>query len=302
MSDKIKSQKINNFDINEYVNIQVHKLLDKSHIRENHIDTLVLSGGSVKGIAQIGALHYLESKHILKNIKTIAGSSVGAIVGTMITLGFRPIEMYHFFLHVNLGKFTNINAYNFLNKLGLDDGKRFTLIVRKFFKAKKISTNITFSEFYKKNKINLIITGVCVNDKKIYYFSHKTEPDMKVIDALRISMSIPILFTPRKYKNKVFIDGGCIDNYPISLFDHKLDNVIGINVKNRKQVVEKITSIESYLNNTMQCLQEGISFNTNRGYQKQTIFIECDSGESKNNVMTMFDQGYCAAIKFCEKY
>jgi predicted acylesterase/phospholipase RssA len=299
MTDKSTNKNINNFDINEYINNKLNKLLDKDKPTK-YIDTLVLSGGSVKGIAQIGALHYMESHGILKNINTIAGSSVGAIVGTMFALGYRPIEIYNFFLHVDIDKFSNINAYNFFNKLGLDDGKRFTLICRKFFKAKFLSADITFAEFYKINKIKLIITGVCVNDKKVYYFSHETEPNMKIINALRISISIPILFTPRKYKDKVFIDGGCIDNYPISLFDHKIDNVIGIYAKEKRES-EKITSIEIYLKNTIQCLQEGVIFNTNPKYDSRTIFIKCEGGTSKKHIMAMFDQGYCSAVKFFKK-
>jgi predicted acylesterase/phospholipase RssA len=294
-SNRNKDKK-NNFDIDNYVKNRIDVLLEKN-IPET-IDTLVLSGGSIKGMAQLGALHYMESIGTLKNIKTIAGTSVGSIIGTMIIIGYRPVEIYHFFMNTDMKSFTKINAYNFFNKLGLDDGKRFTLVTKKFFKAKSVSPKITFKQLYEKTKIKIIITGACINDKKTHYFSHETEPNMRVIDALRISASIPVMFTPRKYKSKVFVDGGCTDNYPISQFTHKLNNVIGIFVSEEREIVDKITSIESYLMNTMSCLREGMDTNAYRGYEERTMVIKCISGEDKNHISMMFDQGYRTALLF----
>jgi predicted acylesterase/phospholipase RssA len=288
------------FDISSYVNNEINRILDKSD--EKVIDTLVLSGGSMKGIAQIGALHYMESKGFLTNIKTIAGTSAGSIIAALIAIGYKPIELYHFFTKLDVKKTVTMSPYNFFKKLGLDDGKRVMLVVKKLFNARLINHRITMAQLYAKTDIELIITGSCVNDKKVYYFSHKTDPNMKVFDALRISISIPIVYTPRKYKDKVFVDGGCIDNYPIAIFDDRLDRVIGIHVSEDNDVISQIVSIESYLKNTIRCLQTGASVNAIRGYEDRTINITCKSGEDINHISSMFDKGYRGATLFFKTF
>jgi predicted acylesterase/phospholipase RssA len=297
--NKYKNDISESFDIDTYVKRSIDQVLCKDEPQV--LDTLVLSGGSMKGMAELGALHYMESIGILKNITTLAGSSVGSVICTLICIGYRPVEVYHFFMNVNVKNFTKINAYNFFNKLGLDDGKRFVLVIKKFFKAKSIDPNITFKKLYQKTKKKLIVTGACINDKKTYYFSHVTEPDMRVVDALRISISIPIVYTPRKFKGKIFIDGGCTDNYPIALFKYKIDQVIGIYVSEKKSVEKKISSIETFMMSTMDCIKEGFDMNSFRGYEKHTILIKCKSGEDNHHISNMFDLGYREAIKFFKR-
>lgn len=288
-----------NIDIKSSIRESIDLILDKN--KQKEIDTLVLSGGAMKGMAQLGSLHYMESIGILDKFTTFAGTSAGSSIATLLVIGYRPVEIYHFFMNANVKNFKNVNAYNLFNKLGLDDGSKFTMIMKKFFKAKSMEEDITFSDLYQKTKKMLIITGACINDKKTYYFSHESEPNMRVIDALRISVSIPILFTPRKFKGKVFVDGGCTDNYPIDLFKHKIDQVIGIYVSDKKKVEDKITSIESYMTNTMDCIREGMDLNSHRGYEDRTIYIKCESGEEKHHISAMFDHGYRETIKFFKR-
>jgi predicted acylesterase/phospholipase RssA len=287
------------FDIDSYVKTSIDDILDRDSPKV--MDTLILSGGGMKGMAELGALHHMESLGILQNITTIAGSSAGSTIGLLLIIGYRPVEIYHFFMNADLKKFTNINAYNLFNKLGLDDGKRFIFVMKKFFRAKGVDPNIKFKQLYRKTKKILIVTGACVNDKNTYYFSHETEPNMRVMDALRISVSIPIVYTPRKFKGKVFIDGGITDNYPISMFKHKIDQVIGIYVSEEKKVEEKISSIESFMKNMMECLREGVDSTYYRGYEARTIFIKCHSGEDRESISAMFDTGYRESIKYFKR-
>ncbi len=49
---------------------------------------LVLSGGSAKGIAHIGALHVLEEAGL--PVDVVTGTSMGSIVGGLYALGYRP--------------------------------------------------------------------------------------------------------------------------------------------------------------------------------------------------------------------
>jgi NTE family protein len=80
---------------------------------------------------------------------------------------------------------------------------------------------------------DLFITGANLTNQKLEVFSHKTYPDMKIIDAVKISISIPLYYEAvfmqpngsivhKKEANqntKVMTDGGVIDNYPFHIFD-----------------------------------------------------------------------------------
>jgi predicted acylesterase/phospholipase RssA len=288
---------INNILDNEIENI-LHKELRKELYKEpKHLkQILVLSGGSTKGVAQLGALHYLKKNNLLNNINTISATSVGSCVGLMLIIGYSPIEFFKFIKLLDLSQLKKIDTHNVIAKYGLNDGSRLMFVLKKLMKAKGYNDDISFKELYKKTKINLIITGVCINDKKAYYFSHTKYPDMKVLDAIRISVSVPIYYTPFVFEEKIFIDGGCIDNFPIHLFENELEKVIGIYVTEDTNVVKNIKFIDDYLMNTIECLFEGMAHRDIRAYQKYTIQIKCKkSSDEPNDIISMFDEGYLAA-------
>ena len=49
---------------------------------------LVLKGGGIRGIAYVGALQVLENKKITTGIEKVAGTSVGAITGTLFSMAY----------------------------------------------------------------------------------------------------------------------------------------------------------------------------------------------------------------------
>jgi len=267
-------------------------------------DTLVLSGGGAKGIALIGALEYLNEIKILDNFKTIAGTSIGGLIGTLISIGYTPDELHQFILLFDLDKLKSINFNNLFCSMGIDDGHRLEFILGKMFEAKNISKEITMKELYEKTKIKIILTGSCLNTKRIEYFNYETYPDLKVIKAIRITTSIPIYFSPIILNEKMYVDGACIDNYPINIFNEDLDKVLGIYLKSTKDKIEKINSIEDYLKSIIDTFDEGISIKSLNNYEKFTIIIDIDkvgmldTNFDKNFKETLFNAGYNNAKSF----
>ncbi|VBB18258.1 lysophospholipase-like [Yasminevirus sp. GU-2018] len=281
-----------NLNINDLLDVEVSQLLDRNIKRDR--DILVLSGGSTKGVAQIGALHCLKKNNMLKNIKTIAATSAGSMVGLLYCAGYQPLELYKFIKLIDLEMVKKLDAHNVITKYGLDDGSRMMLVLKKLVRAKGFSEDITFSEFYKKTGITFIVTGSCINDKRVYYFSHNTNPEMKVMEAIRISISIPIVFTPCMHEGKIFVDGGCIDNFPIQLFDGELDRVIGVYVSENRKIVNEIKYIEDYLSNIIQCLFEGITHRDTKMHRCVVVIRCTQPGEKQTDIVNMFDEGYRA--------
>ncbi len=273
--------------------------IDKSeHKLDCHKTSLVLSGGGIKGIAILGAVHKLELLGYLRNINTFAGTSIGSFICLLISVGYKAEEIFEICEDIDFSKVIKTHIGTLLMQYGLDDGKKMRTIVEKTLFGKDINKDITFEELYKKTDKTLHVTASCVNDKLAYYFSHKTYPEMKVVDAVMMSMAVPIMFTPGTYDNKTFVDGGCIDNYPVKLFKNNLDKVIGINVYSMRNCIDNINNIEEYISHTIQCIFEGVSLNTVNGYEKCTININlksislCDVDLDKKAKMKLFDIGF----------
>ena len=94
------------------------------------INKLILSGGGINGIIYIGILKYLETSNQLKNINNFVGTSVGAIMNTLINIGYTAIELENFILYFNFEMIKNINIENIFTKYGIDNGSKFEIILK----------------------------------------------------------------------------------------------------------------------------------------------------------------------------
>ena len=293
-------------NMNEYIDKKIYSIIKKTPPmgNPNIKTTLVLSGGGIKGFAHIGALKALNENNILSNINTIAGSSVGALIGFLYNIGFSIDEITEFVMEFDFSKLQLVDPFSFLTKYGLNDGEKFIIVIENMMKEKQIDKNITFKELYAKTHITLIITASCINNKEIYYLSHKTFPSMKLVTALRMSISIPIYLVPVIYENKMFVDGGCMDNYPIHLFKDNLNCTIGIYIKDTNQYVNTISNAEEFFINLFGCLSEGNVTNSIKGFEPYTIKINVQNiSMIKFNITSkikkdIFDSGYITGIKY----
>ena len=103
---------------------------------------LILSGGGVKGVAHLGALKALHELGLLQNIDTFVGTSIGAFIGVLLSIGYSPDELYKFTSMMDLSKMKELSFDNLFRLFGLDDGKRIELVLEKLFRAKGINANI----------------------------------------------------------------------------------------------------------------------------------------------------------------
>lgn len=271
------------------------------------IKNLVMSGGGIKGIAHIGALCALDEKGYLDDIEIIAGTSIGAFIGVLIAIGYKPKELYEFVTIFDIAKMGSFKPNQFLNKYGLDDGSRIIMVVKKMFMNKGISENVSFKELHDVNNKKIIMTVTCINDKNAYYYSVDTFPDMSVIKALRMSISVPLYFTPIEHNGYMFVDGGCIDNYPIQLFHDDMEHTIGIFISDIREHVEKIINFEDILINTIMSMLEGVSRNSMKGYEKYSIKVNLtkfnlmDLSLTKEKKQELYDTGYNSIINNLDK-
>ena len=71
---------------------------------------------------------------------------------------------------------------------------------------------------------------------------------MKVLTAIRITISIPFIFTSVTHNDSIYVDGFVTDNYPIQYaMQHYEGPFLGIFVKNNKRV--EIKNLETFMYN-----------------------------------------------------
>lgn len=184
-------------------------------------DTLVLSGGALKCIYFLGALHKINNlKKTSCNFKYYAGTSCGAIVVSLLAAGYTPFEIYKEIL-----KNTDFTLYNALD---------FTIQkVKELFNKKGLNSNITFLEFEQKKNCKLGFISTNVSKLREELLISKYHADTSIITAIKLSSALPIIFPIEKYKNNIFTDGIFFDNFPIKLSEYfKSENVIAITTLN----------------------------------------------------------------------
>ena len=200
---------------------------------------LVFEGAGIRGIAYGGVIEVLEKYKLIDSIKNVGGTSAGAITALCISLGYTSAELNALIYNTDFNKF-NDGKYFFIGGLhrtntrfGWYQGDDFVKWLEKIILDKAKNTDITFKELHDKGYKDLYITGTSLNRQKVIIFSRKSYPDMKVKDAVRISMSIPLYFegvfidsTGKVYEKQndknsldLVVDGGILANFPITIFD-----------------------------------------------------------------------------------
>lgn len=213
-----------------------------SQINISKIQNLALEGGGIKGVAYGGALKELEKNGILSQIVRVAGTSAGAIQATLLAVGYSADEIAQIVANTSVEKF-NDNGFptkafaRLKHEYGWFEGKVFQEQFRNLIQKRTGNADLTFAELHQMAKTypfrDLYVTGCDLTAQRVVVFSYENYPNMKIADAVRVSMSIPLYYRAiwlnkkgqiidSKHKTPdchLFVDGGMLMNYPVEVFD-----------------------------------------------------------------------------------
>lgn len=296
----------NNKDIDYNIKNDLNKIFN---INDNKIDTLVLSGGGARGFSYSGVFKALEDLNILKDINIFVGTSMGSIACFFLIIGYTPDEIKEFCLYFDFNKIFSDYDKNIIFDYGLNDGEIFCNLLESLLENKNLKKNISFKELYELKKKKLIVNGVCLNNNNIYYFDPESYPDMSIVKAIRISISVPLIFTPVRHDNLLFVDGGLINNFPIDLFNSKLESVFGIITSFDNDELNIINNLEEYLQCFNKCYSRGSIETIYTAYEKYVlllnlnielteIFKKHDKEKFKTLFNNLYQEGYKKTIEY----
>jgi len=213
---------------------------------------LVLSGGGAKGLAHIGVIKALEENHI--PIDYVAGTSMGAIVGSLYAAGYSPDEMIEIvtnpeFQDWAFGKISDKYLYYFKKKEYdaslVDLNFKYDTIIKPVFPTNIIpphTMDFAFMELMGKasaasgcNFDSLFVPFRCVASD-IYANKAIVFANGDLSSSVRASMTFPFYFKPITINGRLLFDGGIYNNFPVDVMIHdfKPDYIIGSKVASNK--------------------------------------------------------------------
>lgn len=209
------------------------------------ITNLVFDGGGVKSFAYVGAVKELVNTGTVKEeeIQRVSGTSAGSIIAMLLALGYTVADMPALIQELDCKQFIDSWFSNVTSAIyytcytgifGISKGKYPLQKFKELIKHKTGNEDLTFRELHalrasdlkkhgKSQFKDLYVTGYCLNDQQSVVISHEHNfPDLPIATAIRLSISLPILFIPVTIDGKHYMDGGINlkHSYKIHLFDN----------------------------------------------------------------------------------
>lgn len=187
------------------------------HMKHKKTVSLVLGGGGARGLAHIGAIQWLVENGY--TIKSIAGTSMGALVGGIYASG--KLDVYTDWVSA-LDKIDVLRLLDpAFGRSGFFKGDRIIGLLRDLIGDTSIEN------------LPLAFTAVATDldtGKEVWLRRGK------LFDAIRASIAIPLIFTPFEYGDRRLLDGSLVNPIPIAptLNDHT-DLTIAISLSGRDE-------------------------------------------------------------------
>jgi len=159
--------------------------------------TLALGGGGVRGVAHIGVLRALE--HHGFEIKAIAGTSAGGLVGSVYAAGFSTEKIEEAVNELDKNRSFDRRPDDHPSLLGLSGVAN---------KLTELLADRTFAEL----EIPFAATAVSLHSGKEIILR-----EGKLIDAVLATIAIPGVFPSQEIGGRVLMDGGVLDPVPVQL-------------------------------------------------------------------------------------
>ncbi len=174
--------------------------------------SLVLGSGGARGLAHIGVIRWLEENGY--RIRSIAGSSMGALVGGIHAAG--KLDVYADWV----GALERVDVLRLLD---------LSLSRHSLFKGERIIA-----------KLRELIGEHDIESLPIRYTAVATDIERQrevwldrgsLFDAIRASVAVPMVFAPVRRNGRLLVDGGLVNPMPVApVLNSDADLIIAVNL------------------------------------------------------------------------
>ena len=186
------------------------------------IKNIIFSGGGLKGWAYIGTIQALDELDKIysfrKNLEQVIGVSIGSLFALFYVLNIKWNYLLDTIIELNLKDFFDSDINDIFSNQSIIAGIKFMNIIKEIIST-KINPDVTFNELKMYTNVLFTVNALNINNSKLEYFNYTLTPDIKVIDAVRASAGIPLLFPAYCINGNYYYDGGICNNCPIDIVD-----------------------------------------------------------------------------------
>ncbi len=296
---------------------------------------IVLEGGGVKGIGLVGSLSELDKAGFRP--QRVAGTSAGAIVGSLLAAGITVKDLITLMQSVDYTKFRD---RNFLGGFGWP-GEGLSLIftkgiyrgeyLREWLGEQLAHAGVkTFADLRldepwaqalpPERRYKLVVIASDVSRGRMVrlpwdYHLYGLDPDEQLVaDAVRASMSIPFFYEPAILDKKFLVDGGLLSNFPVDIFDDTAEwPTFGVKLSAKEDTTATINPVTNPLNYTTAILDTLMSAHDRVHVDDpcvtlRTIFVDTtgfkatDFDIKNEQQLVLFENGKKYALKFLKTW
>lgn len=199
---------------------------------------LALGAGGARGFAHIGVLQKLEENGI--TVHCLAGSSMGALIGSLYAVGLSPQRMRKFIAHLPQKLWLDYKV----SRMGFIAGEKVKELIRLLTKNKNIE----------EADIPLAIVATHLKRGERVVFRQGS-----IAEAVRASISIPGIFEPAVIAGQYYVDGAVVDRLPVSVLrEMGADLLIAVDVSSLETMQNAVTSVFDVIVQSIDIMQREI--------------------------------------------
>jgi len=168
---------------------------------------------------------------IFKQLRRTSGASVGALFAAALGLGMTGERLFRILDTECMlsGIINSLDLQQLRTSWGLDSGEKLRESIKRVVQIglQDLGASDTDAEHLTLQQLKAL-TGVAVNISvtrlgdfsgqqrpRTERFGPDTHPDVLLVDAIYISMAMPILFCPIRFRDGIYTDGAVMNNLPV---------------------------------------------------------------------------------------
>jgi NTE family protein len=159
--------------------------------------SLALGGGGARGYSHIGVIRRLQQESY--NVRAVAGTSAGGIIGTLLAAGYSPDEMEAKLAKLDQTKLIGRSKGDEPSILGMSGVKKV---------LEELLGDLTFE------KMNIPCAVVAVDIKSAQEVILR---EGSVVEAVLATTAVPAIFPPLIMGEHQLVDGAALDPVPVSV-------------------------------------------------------------------------------------
>ena len=170
---------------------------------------LVLSGGGMKAMAQVGVLRAMDEAGVKPT--EIVGTSAGALVGALVASGLAYEEIVPRVFGVGRRELAALARWSVLAR-GLSAAS-----VLKPQPMRDLLRGLLPVHAFAALRLPLRVTAVDVDSGELVVFGSGGRTDCTVVEAVLASMALPVYLPPVVIGGRRFVDGGLLEVLPLDV-------------------------------------------------------------------------------------